>query len=192
MEPLAVDLLLLRALETPGLRIVPGRALMARVVQADGAGRGALSIAGLVIEAELPKNVRTGQELRLVVRDVSGGRVLLSLSDQEPVAAPPASVLLPGGGGVRVSEREASPAGAGADGVHTLALRYDAPTVGAVDLHFRLDAGSLQVAVTVAAGEPLQFATAAADSLRQALSDTVERTVSVTVEGRYEPLDVYA
>jgi hypothetical protein len=194
MEPLAVDLLLLRSLETPGLRIAPGRALMARVVQADGDGRGALSIAGIVIEAELPKTVRAGQELRLVVREVSAGRVLLGLSDQQPVVVPPLAVPLPGGGGVRVSEREAeaSPASASAAGVHTVALRYDAPTLGAVDLQFRLEAGSLQVAVTVANGDPLQSARAAAESLREALAGSVGRTVKVTVQGRREPLEIYA
>jgi len=192
MEPLAVDLFLLRSLETPGLRIAPGRALMARVVEADGAGRGRISIAGILLEAALPKTVQTGQELRLVVRDVSAGRVLLSVSDQG--AAPPAqeSVRLPGGGGVSVTEREASSAGASAGDVHTVGLRYDAPTLGAVDLHFRLDAGSLQVAVTVANGDPMQSAQAAAEGLRETLADSLERAVIVTVRGRHEPLEVYA
>jgi hypothetical protein len=39
MEPLALDLLLLRAAATPDLKIAPGRVLMARVVSAE-AGRG--------------------------------------------------------------------------------------------------------------------------------------------------------
>jgi hypothetical protein len=199
MEPLAVDLLLLRVLETPALRIVPGRVLMARVMQADGSGRGTLSIAGAVLEAALPKDVHAGQELRLVVRDVSGGRVLLSTADQPPVATPPAAAVpLPGGGDLRVSERDPSRggggagAGAGAGEVHTLALSFDAPALGTFDFGFRLDSGSLQVAVTVASGEPLQLAAAAAESLRQALSENVAQPVSVTVKGRREPLDVYA
>jgi len=192
MQPLAVDLLLLRSLETPGLRIAAGRVLMARVVAADGGGRGALSIAGVLLEAELPKSVRAGQELRLVVRDVSAGRVLLSLSDPEAVPTPPPAVPLPGGGGLRVSERDSAPAGGAPGEVHVLALRYDAPSIGAVDLHVRLDAGSLQVAGAVANGDPLESARAAAESLRQALADSVERSVGVTITGRHEPLEVYA
>lgn len=192
MEPLAVDLLLLRSLETPGLKIVPGRALMARVVEVDAAGRGMLSMAGALLEATLPKNVRAGQELRLVVSEVSADRVLLSLSDQQQVATLPAPVVLPGGGGVRVSEDDAAPTGAATGELHTVALRYDAPALGAVDLHFRLDAGTLQVAVTVPHGAPLELARAAEDSLRQTLADHVERTVSVSVKGRHEPLEVYA
>jgi hypothetical protein len=194
MEPLAVDLLLLRSLETPALRIVPGRAFMARVVNTDGDGRGSISLAGLLLEAELPKTVRAGQELRLLVRDVSADRVLLSLSDQPPAPLAPAPVPLPGGGGVSVSERDGSPGSAGAPAgeVHTVALRYDAPSLGAVELQFRLDAASLQVSVVVANGEPLASASGAGESLRQALADSVERTVTVTVQGRHEPLDVYA
>jgi hypothetical protein len=192
MEPLAVDLLLLRSLEAPELRIAPGRALMARVVRADGSGRGALSIAGVVIDAELPKHVRGGQELRLVVREVNAGRVLLSLSDQAAVPPAPVAVPLPGGGDVRVSERDASAAAGSAPDVHTLSLRYDAPTLGAVDLQFRLDAGSLSVAVTAANGEPLAQMQAAAASLRGALADNVERTITVTVTPRHDPLEVYA
>jgi hypothetical protein len=191
MEPLAVDLLLLRALETPQLRIVPGRALMARVVQIDGNGRGTLSMAGVMLEAALPKTVRAGQELRLVVREVSADRVLLGMSDPQAPAAP-MQAPLPGGGGVSVSERDAGSPGARASDVHTLGLRYEAPTLGAVDLHFRLDGASLHVAVTVAHGDPLEAAEAAADSLREALAGSVERAVSVTVQGRHEPLNVYA
>ena len=91
VAPLAVDLLLLRTALTPDIRIAPGRALMARVVTADGDGRGALSIAGAVFEAELPKQVRAGEDLRLVVRDVSSDRVVLQLADQTapPLAPPP-------------------------------------------------------------------------------------------------------
>jgi hypothetical protein len=36
MEPLAVDLMLLRALLTPEIKITPGRAVMARVVTTAG------------------------------------------------------------------------------------------------------------------------------------------------------------
>ena len=89
MEPLAVDLLLLRALLTPEIKIIPGRALMARVVTAEMTGKGALSIAGMIVDAELPKDVKAGQDIRLVVKEVTPQRVVLSMSDQPTVAPPP-------------------------------------------------------------------------------------------------------
>ena len=52
---------------------------MARVVTTAGpGGKGALSIAGVVIDAELPKQVKAGQDLRLVVKEVTAERVVLT------------------------------------------------------------------------------------------------------------------
>lgn len=83
LAPLAVDLRALRVLVGPDIKIVPGRAVMARVVapQQPG-GRGSLSIAGYLLEAELPESVRAGDDLRLVVKDVSAERVLLAVTDR--------------------------------------------------------------------------------------------------------------
>ena len=190
-----MDLRVLRALLAPELRIAPGRALMARVVSADGSGRGSLSIAGFLLEAELPKHVRAGDDLRLVVRDVSAERVLLGMSEPtqtQPPTLPPPPVALPGGGAVRVTERDPEPQGHSAPGMHTVSLRYDAPALGAVDLRFELSPGALQVAVTVAPGDPLDGAQAGAQALRDALADAVGRPVSVTVNARREPVDIYA
>jgi hypothetical protein len=192
VEPLAVDIRLIRSVLSPGLKIVPGRALMARVVAA-GSGRGSLSIAGIVIQAELPANVRAGQDLRLVVREVSAQRVLLSMSDQPGAAVPAATVALPGGGTVHVTERdEPATPGGGPPGTHRLALRYDAPTLGPIDLRLELDPTSLRVGVTAAAGEPFELAGDAAEALREALREGTGRAVGVTVSARHEPLDVYA
>jgi hypothetical protein len=183
---------MLRALLGVELRIAPGRALMARVVTAE-AGRGSLSIAGMMVDAELPKNVRAGEDLRLVVREVSADRVLLGIIDPTASGLPPAPPApLPGGGSVRVSERdESASAGASAD-THTLALRYDAPALGPVDLRFELDAGSLRVGVSVSPGDSLEAAQTGAEELRAALADALPRTVSVTVTPRREPLNLYA
>ncbi|HZE04695.1 MAG TPA: hypothetical protein VE127_05700, partial [Solirubrobacteraceae bacterium] len=190
MQPLAIDPRILRTLLAPEIKVVPGRALMARVVQADGSGRGSLSIAGFLLEAELPPDVRTGQDLRLIVRDVSPDRVLLSLSEQhQPAPAPPPAtppppppaVPLPGGGSLQVTERDAAAASAGGSPrPHTVALRYDAPALGAVDLRFALDPSTMTLAVTVAPGS-LDAARAAAEDLRRTLADSLGRSVSVTV-----------
>lgn len=185
--------MLLRSLQTPELALTPGRALAARVVSTDGAGRGSLSIAGTLLEAELPAELHAGQDVRLVVREVSADRVVLSLSDQTPAAVPTLAVPLPGGGTIRVTEQaEEHRSGGRGRGAHTLTLRYDAPRLGPIDFHFTLDEGSLQVAASLVPGGPLAAAQAQADSLREALSGAVKRTVTVTVSARRDPLEVYA
>jgi hypothetical protein len=194
MDPIAVDIRLIRAMLGAELKVVPGRAMMARVVAADGRGRGTLTIAGAVIDAELPKHVQAGQELRLTVRHVSGEQVVLGLADQPP-PAPATAVPLPGGGAVRVAEdpdSEGSGRRGGSPGSQTLSLRYDAPTLGAVDLRFELDPGTLRVRVEIAPGTPLALAQDRADRLRDALTDGIGRPATVTVAPRHEPLDLYA
>ena len=193
MDPIAVDVRLIRAVLGAELRVAPGRALMARVVNVNPGGRGSLSIAGALIEAKLPPGVAAGQDLRLVVRHVSPERVVLGLSGEAGAAAAPQAAELPGGGTVRVSEREASrPGESGGTGRHVLALVYDAPALGAVDLRFELDPQSLRVSAVLGAGEPVERAEQRAGELRDALSEAVGRPVTVEVTPRHEPLDVYA
>src|SRR5437763_16962473 len=112
MDPIAVDIRLIRAMLGAELRVAPGRALMARVMSADGSGRGSLSIAGAVVEAKLPKEVQAGQELRLSVREITPERVVLGLSDQAGPAAAQAQppVELPGGGRFTMTERDSAAA----------------------------------------------------------------------------------
>jgi hypothetical protein len=79
--PLAISPQALRVLIGPDIKIVPGRAVMARVVQAPHGQKGSLSIAGYLLDAELPDDVQAGQDLRLVVKDVNAERVLLAITD---------------------------------------------------------------------------------------------------------------
>jgi hypothetical protein len=192
MDPIAVDIRLIRAVLAPELKIVPGRALMARVVAVDPRGRGTISIAGIPIDAQLPREVRAGDELRLVVRHASAERVVLGLSDQA-VVPPPIAVPLPGGSTVRVSDQDepgrARPAARDSD---TLTLRYDGPALGAVDLRFELDPRSLKVTVSLPAGRSFELAQDAAGQLRSRLAESLGRAVSVDVAPRREPLDLYA
>ena len=198
MDPINVDIRLIKAVLGAELRIAPGRALMARVVTADGLGRGSLNIAGAVIDASLPKDVQAGQELRLTVRHVSPDRVELSMSDQtQPTATGAEAVPLPGGGALRVTERDTGAGGGGSgsgDGAdrHSLTLRYDAPALGAVDLRFDLDSQALRLSATLRAGEPYDLALEGAGKLGDALTDLIGRPVTVDVTPRHEPLDVYA
>jgi hypothetical protein len=201
MDPIAVDIRLIRAVLGAELRVAPGRALMARVVNVYPGGRGALSIAGALIDAKLPPGVQAGQDLRLVVRHVSPEQVVLGLTGEAGTEAVPAQVglELPGGAHLRVTERdadsEADPDRAGGSGTgrHVLALAYDAPALGTVDLRFELDPGSLRVNATLSAGTPAARATDAAGELRDALSQALGgRAVTVQITPRHEPLDVYA
>jgi len=119
---------------------------------------------------------------------------VLGLSDQNlpPPAAPPAAQL-PGGGTVQVTERDARnrAAGKGSDR-HSLAIVYNAPALGPVDLRFDLEQTSLRVTAVLAAGEPAEQARAHATELTSALSEALGRPVTVDITARREPLDVYA
>jgi hypothetical protein len=220
--PLAINPQALRVLVGPDIKIVPGRAVMARVVQAPPGQKGSLSIAGMLLDAELPENVSAGDDLRLVVRDVNAERVLLAITDpheeqqagqasptqgaEQTQQAPPAHaeapdpslvapppIPLPGGGHVGVTERDSGGATGRAGDRQNILLRYDAPALGSVDLRFQMDAGALSLQVTLPAGQPLELAQAGAESLRQALLEGAGgRAVSVTVAPRREPLDLYA
>jgi hypothetical protein len=253
VQPLAIDLKLLRDVLLPEVRIAPGRMLAARVVTPQGTAgaRGSLSIAGYLLDAELPSDMRAGQELRLMVRDVSAHRVLLQIADlptdpssaQTPeqaadvsaqelarqtaataqtaagaahaspahagshAAAPPqhsgleagqlappaGQVPLPGGGMLTVTEREAAGGGGARGGErHGLTLRYDAPALGPIELRFALDPATLRLGIQVKAGAPHELAERSADELRAALTAAVGRAVSVTIDPRREPIDVYA
>ncbi len=122
MDPIALDIRLIKAVLGAELRIAPGRALMARVASTDGHGRGVITIAGEPLEAELPEHVQAGQELRLVVREATADRVVLGLADQ--VANPQAAEIpLPGGGSIRISDEESAgkPPGGRGEPAHGLA-----------------------------------------------------------------------
>jgi hypothetical protein len=202
MQPLAVDLRLFTDIGGEPLRLNAGRGLMARVMAADGSGRGAINIAGVVLEAQLPRHVRAGEQIRLVVRHLDEQRVVLELAHPGSGAAaattdlPPApmTVRLPDGGELRVGDEDAQPGREQASGrdAQTVALRYDAPTLGALDLRFELHRDALRVSVTAAPGPALDLALAHAPALRDALTQAGDRPASVTVLPRRQPLDVYA
>lgn len=193
MDPIALDVRLIKAVLGTELRIAPGRALLARVASTDGRGHGVIAIAGEPLEVELPEHVQPGQELRLFVREVSPERIVLSLSDQVP-SPQTHEIPLPGGGSIRIADDEApAPPRAGArPGTHTVSLRYDAPALGPVDLRFELSPGALRVAVALAPGDPLEQAQRRAAELQETLQGAVRQTVTVAVQPRHEPLDLYA
>jgi len=197
VEPLAVNAALLRAVLTPELSLSVGRELMVRVASLESPGHGTLSLAGMLLEAELPPEVKAGDELRLAVRDVSPTRVVLAIQEDStppmpvPVPPPETRVPMPAGGSFQVTERDARTT-AGQDGTHTISLRYDAPSLGAVDLTFTLSPTGLQLAITVPRGDPHSLSADAAPELSDALVAASGRPVKITVTPRHEPLEVYA
>jgi hypothetical protein len=150
----------------------------------------------MMLEATLPRTLQVGQEIRLAVRELTPERVVLQLQENPAgVIAPPSATPLPGGGSLQVTRRDES-AGQGAGGpgggVHSLAVRYDAPALGPVDLHFVLAPDGLRLQVTTAAGASYEAADDASDELARALGEAVGRPVAVRVVPRREPLDLYA
>jgi hypothetical protein len=188
MDPILVDVAQLRGLTLPGITLTPGRVIMARVIEAeDGGGRGALSIAGGRLAAMLPGTVHVGDELRLVVKDVSAERIVLSLQAE---VAPQAASLPP---------RETDPDGTSeaarrsAASTHVLELRYAAQHLGELELRFELyPGGALSVTVGVGGDAALAQASAAAGDLRAALERASGSSdVAVHVTTPRAPLDVY-
>jgi hypothetical protein len=210
MQPLAVDAALLRAVLTTDVQLSTGRELVARVASLGAEGRGTLSLAGNLLEAELPSTVSAGDELRLVVREVTPERVVLAIqpdnnppsetnpaqqdnnSAQVPPLAEAPLVPLPAGGSLQVTERDAQGGQPGQDRVHTLSLRYDAPNLGPVDMAFTLGSGGLKLALTVPAGSSHDAANDASGELSEALVAATERPATVTITSRHEPIEVFA
>ena len=152
------ELVLLRtALASPSLR--PGAVVAARVLD-----RGVLSLLGARVPATLPEDVRTGDVLRLTVKEAGPDRILLQVVQQPPpVATPP--VMLPGGATARVIHEEDEQEGAGARGERAVTLRYDSATLGRLDIHL----SAAGATVHVSEGPPADAARSAAGELAGAL-----------------------
>jgi hypothetical protein len=195
---LALDLALVRDVLLPGLSLTPGRAMMARVVDADEGDGGTLAIAGYLLEAELPKEMAAGQNVRLVVREVTADRVLLAAAHEQPATAPQtplaAPIQLPGGALLRVLEDGGQEGGGGGDGSgeHALGLLLELPGFGPLELRFGLDPASVRAAIATDPGPALAQAQAQAGELRGSLARVCERPATVTVSARRQPLDLYA
>jgi hypothetical protein len=201
MDVLRVQAALLRA-NMPELVLRPGLMLPAKVLERAGQ-HGILLLAGTPLSAELPDELEAGARLRLRVEEVGPDRVVLRAVDTpagpaaQHVPSPPPDVALPLPGGrqaeVRVTERADEPRGPGDPAA--VALAYDSPALGTLDLRLVLQPGAgLQVTVGAMAGAPEDRVRAAADALRAALSEATGLPASVRIVGRPpEPrVDLYA
>jgi hypothetical protein len=195
--PLTVQATLIRDVLAPDLTLTVGRELMVRVAANPPGSSGLISLAGVLLDAELPETVGAGDELRLLVRDISADRVVLQI-DPEQTAPPPLALVL---GQVETAtdprllhlrEHPQANAGPGGSPRHTLALVYNAPTAGAIELRFVLDDSGLHLAMTVPAGAAFEFARADAEQLTAKLTQAAGRAATVRVQPRREPLEVFA
>ena len=190
MEILSINAALLRA-QFPELVLRPGTTLVARVLERSGQ-QGFISLAGARLAAELPEQVQTGQTLRLAVQDASPERLVLKLLPDPAATPPPVPLPLPGGGQATIHVHEREGEGRSERGHPAVALDYDSPELGTMELSLELEPGAVGVRVAVAEGAPLALAREQADGLRQALESAVGLPARVRIDPRRDPLDTYA
>jgi hypothetical protein len=195
LEAMAMDLLrveaaLLRA-QLPELVLRPGMTLPARVMERHGQ-MGLLLLAGTPLSAQLPDDLKAGDRLRLRVEDV-GEQVVLRTVDapaaqQQAQAPPPPEVALPlpNGATAQLRVTEKADERRGDDEAVTVALDYDSPALGTLDMRLVLQpaGGGLQVTVGASAGAPEERVRGAAEELRRALADATGLSATVRVVGR--------
>jgi hypothetical protein len=187
MDPLAVDLtLLLRTLESE-VRLTPGRVLMGRVVDNGDPAHAKLSIAGKLLEAQLPSHLQDGEEVRLTVREVTTERVVLSLSGLLSGEAPRQA----SDRSLSVNEDSGAEGGTGETG-QSVVLRYQAATIGAVDVHLHMHGGALHATVALKAGQVHTLARAQAAALRERLAGATGLPVNLIIQARHDPIELYA
>jgi hypothetical protein len=185
MHPILVDAAQLRTLRIPGLALTPGRVIVARVADVGEGSRGELSIAGGRLAVALPPGVRTGDELKLVVKDVSANRVVLQIQGEPPSPEP---LHEP-----REGDREAGGGGPASTATDVLQLSYQTVNLGSIGLRFELHAASaLTVTIAMATDAGLTRARASADLLRTSLAASPLTDIAVTVTAARPPLDLYA
>jgi hypothetical protein len=199
MQPIAVQLIMLQQV-MPDVTLRTGQSLLARVAERHG-DRGILMIGGQPLVAQLPENVRSGDVLKLAVRDVTAEQVVMQMHEgkeapQTAQQGQPTAVLVPFPGGppahIVVDDQASGGEGAGEGDVAAIALTYESPALGPINLRLGMDAANVVAEVRVAAGAPLELAGAAADVLRDALAAATERVASVTVAPRPGSFDVSA
>jgi|SRR5436190_7563490 len=181
--------------QLPDLLLRPGMTLFARVAEREGR-HGIIVLAGSPLVAELPDEVQAGDTLRLLVQDTRGDRVAMKLIQEQPAAAPQTPVIalpLPDGTQARIHVEDEADERAGDDPEHaSISIGYESPALGQVGFVLSLAPGAVVVRAELAAGEPFDLASDAADELRSRLSAATGRAAEVTVVPRRQPLDLYA
>ena len=189
MEPIAVAAALLRE-QLPDVTLRPGSTVVARVASLNEQ-RAVLVLAGIPVIAEVPPGVENGATLRLKVREVTPERVTLQLDQQAQSVvpqAPPPTVQEP-----RVMVEEPPHRGRGEDGepADIVALSFNSPTLGRIDLRLELNGVRLLTDVTTPAGPATDLARGSSERLRANL-EGVGLDPTVRVRPRRQSFDGYA
>jgi hypothetical protein len=190
VEPVvAVQTLLLRT-QLPDVALREGTSVVARVLSR-GEHHGVLVIAGIPLTATLPEEIgKAGETLRLSVADVTPERVTLRLDAVVNPAAqpPPRPADRPR---VTIQEPPARVTVAGEER-STVALSFQSPALGRLDLRIELAGRRVSVGVEVPPGRPYELADAAAGRLHDGLQARTGLEPAVQIRPRREPLDLYA
>ncbi len=179
-----VDLVLLRGLFAD-TTLRPGVVLAARVLDREGP-RGTLLLGGVRVSAQLPPELAAGTAVRLRVTEAGPERIALQVVPPgSPDAAPPTvGLALPGGARLRVEpdppEAQTVPREAER---RSVALRFDSPALGLIDLLVDLAPDAASATVRVAPGAAA-VARSAANDLRDGLAQATHRAASARVEER--------
>jgi hypothetical protein len=186
--PVQLEVALLRG-QLPELLLRPGSVLAARVVEANR-----ISLAGIILDAQLPEGLLAGESLRLRVEEATPERLHLRIVEQPGQQQPPPVLALPLPGGaqarLRVDEQEAGNGPGG--GTPSVTLAYESPSLGRLDLRLELPRGGIVATVGAAQGAPAERAEAAAERLRAGLERALSRPATVRVAPRHDPFDAYA
>jgi hypothetical protein len=198
VQPIAVQLITLQQV-MPDVTLRLGQSLLARVAERHG-DRGILMIAGQPIVAQLPEHVRAGDVLKLAVRDVTAEQIVMQMHEGKESAEtaphqdqPVVPIPFPGGPPASIVVDDQASGGEGAEGdASAIALTYESPALGPLNFRIGMDGSRVVCEVRVAAGAPLEVASAAADALRDRLASATERAASVTVAPRVGDFNVSA
>ena len=159
-----------------------------------GNGRGTISLAGALLDAELPRGLhgRAGDPSASARGHARQGRAgdcrsARRCSDQ-PVPMP-----LPGGGTFEIRERRRRAAAATEARPRT---RSRSSTTRRRSARSRCGScsipRSLKLEVALSPGEPYAARQRHADELQQALSTALQRTITLSILPRREPVEIYA
>jgi hypothetical protein len=199
MEPIAVAAALLRA-QLPDVSLRVGASMMARVASR-GDSLAVIVIAGIPVTAQIPPEVEAGATLKLKVQEVTPERVTLRIEPQQPAQVPTATTPTPLVGmaaaplqlpaRVEVEEPPARRRGADGEPADVVALSFNSPTLGRLDLRLELRGDRLLAEVTTPAGRPHAIAAEGSERLRAKLEQS-GLDATVNVRPRHTPLDLYA
>src|SRR3954447_26993635 len=188
MDPIAVTAALLRN-QLPDVPIREGASMMARVASR-GESHAVLVIAGIPVTAELPREIEAGATLKLKVQEVSAERVWLQIDPQDSTTPAPTVAAPPGPVEQRphivVEEEPARRRGADGEQADVVALAFNSPTLGRLDLRLELRGEKLLTEITTPAGRPHSLAESQAERLRANLA-AVGLEATVKVRPRHMP-----